>query len=679
MVVGRYDREAVGRDGERYAWTHLHVSEIRDGRLEAVCLFELDDEEAAFAYAEERVRATASRLALTNRASPTTDALGVASRSGDVDGAVNCYANTFVFDDRRRLTGDPISGTAELRAASQRIFEQYSQFDWRTLAVRGTCLHLASSRWSDDAGNETGYLHVREVGDDGRFTYDARFDADDFDAAYRELERRYYAGEGAAFAEAGALITDYTIAYNEGDFDKLFGELTTPGMQFENRSRSVFPDRSVDEFRASVEELSSMVSSSRTWSSAICWMSTSCCVSRLEREAIGQEGERYSWTTIYVSEVRNGRVAAVRQFELDDEAAGVRLRRRADTGDQESTRRHEPVLRISARTQHGNAGTRRRQHHAVHVGSSCVRRSSTAHRRPHHRTGRVPSCFCANPGAVQPLRAGAFWRCGASASICNWSRWSDVAGNETSYLHVVEIGDDGLQIYEGRFDEDDFEGAYRELERRYLAGEGAEFAESVAASANWVIALIEGDFDRMLNQLSAPDLRIESRSRSAFPDRSAADLRVSLDELGEMVTSVRTWNSAVCCVSPTWIVARMERDAIGLDGERYEWTRIYVGEYRQGRLVSLCEFEIDDEDAAFAYAEERVRATPSRLAVTNRSSEAVHAMANALRANDIDGAFVHISDGYEYDDRRRLSGDPIREPRRVASRGRANPCAVQPL
>ena len=44
------------------------------------------------------------------------------------------------------------------------------------------------SRWSDDAGNETGYLHVREVDDDGRFTYEARFDADDFDSAYRELE-----------------------------------------------------------------------------------------------------------------------------------------------------------------------------------------------------------------------------------------------------------------------------------------------------------------------------------------------------------------------------------------------------------------------------------------------------------------------------------------------------------
>ena len=58
-----------------------------------------------------------------------------------------------------------------------------------------------------------------------------------------------------------------------------------------------------------------------------------------------------------------------------------------------------------------------------------------------------------------------------------WSRWSDDAGNETTHLHVQEVDDDGLLVYEGRFDEDDFEGAYRELEHRYYAGEGAAFAE----------------------------------------------------------------------------------------------------------------------------------------------------------------------------------------------------------
>ena len=37
LVVARFEREAVGRDGEQYAWTRLHVCEIRDGRLASMC------------------------------------------------------------------------------------------------------------------------------------------------------------------------------------------------------------------------------------------------------------------------------------------------------------------------------------------------------------------------------------------------------------------------------------------------------------------------------------------------------------------------------------------------------------------------------------------------------------------------------------------------------------------
>ncbi len=56
---------------------------------------------------------------------------------------------------------------------------------------------------------------------------------------------------------------------------------------------------------------------------------------------------------------------------------------------------------------------------------------------------------------------------------------------------------------------------------------------------------------------------------------------------------------------------------------------IYVIEIRDGRLTSMCEFDLEDEEAAFAYAEERMRATTSRLALTNRASESVHAFATA--------------------------------------------------
>ncbi len=51
---------------------------------------------------------------------------------------------------------------------------------------------------------------------------------------------------------------------------------------------------------------------------------------------------------------------------------------------------------------------------------------------------------------------------------------------------------------------------------------------------------------------------------------------------------------------------------MGRDGERYEWTRIYVFEARDGRCTGLCEFELNDEAAAFAYAEERVRLAEQR-------------------------------------------------------------------
>ena len=297
--------------------------------------------------------------------------------------------------------------------------------------------------------------------------------------------------------------------------------------------------------------------------------------------------------------------------------------------------------------------------HAVYVGSSCVRRPSTTQRRPDQRERRdseLLSCESWSSTATSRWRVLAVR--GERLNL-HWSRWSDAAGNETSYLHVYEIGDDGRQIYEGRFDEDDFEGAYRELDRRYYAGEGAAFADAGATATEFIIAYNQGDFDRFLGDLADPEMRFENRSRSVFPDRSLDEFRASIEELSAMVSSARAWYSAMRWLSPDCGVSRFEREAVGQDGEKYTWSRLYVSEFRGGRVTLSCQFDVEDEEQAFAYAEERMRARASRLAVTNRSCESVHAMANALCANDIDAAFVHLSEGYEYDDRRRLSGDPI--------------------
>jgi hypothetical protein len=41
-------------------------------------------------------------------------------------------------------------------------------------------------------------------------------------------------------------------------------------------------------------------------------------------------------------------------------------------------------------------------------------------------------------------------------------------------------------------------------------------------------------------------------------------------------------------------------------GPHTQWTRIYVSEVRDGRVASGCQFDLEEEAAAFAYAEERI-------------------------------------------------------------------------
>ncbi|MDT5339266.1 MAG: hypothetical protein QOD90_4771, partial [Mycobacterium sp.] len=655
--VSHFEREAVGLDGEQYSWTRLMVAEVRGERVTSMCDFDPDAEDEAFAYAEERARATVSRLAVTNRSSETWHR-AMAMPVRDIDEYVESFSEQWVFDDRRGFSGDPLRGRAALRTALERILEQYSHFEARTLAVRGELLHLAWSRWSDDAGNETAYVHVYELDDDGRIGTEVRFDEDDFEGAYRELDRRYYAGEGAAFAESGTVATEFMAAYARGDFDRAFGELIAPQFRLENRSSSVLGDRSVEQLRASNEELDAMVSSARPWLSAICWLSPNWCVVRFEREAVGLDGERYSWTRLGVAEVRDGQMTSMCTFDAEaEEEAFAYAEERVRTTTSRlplANRASEAWDRLTAAMEANDADA------VVALYSD----------------GFVYDDRRGWSG--DPIEDGAAWRAGVERFLAQYShhegrtlavrgvrlalggaRSSDDAGNATAHLNLIEVDDDGRIGYHGRFDGDDFEGAYRELERRYYAGEGAAFAENGAMSPEWLIAASLGDFDRLLGELCTPEFRLQSRSRSVFGDLSAAELRTSFEELSALVASSRWWLSAICWLSPTCSVSRWEREAVGVDGEEYAWTRLHVSECRGGKLASTCEFDITDEDQAFAYAEELTGARPSRLAVSNLATDLELRGSDLLGQPDFDWAlsdFLH--EQFRVDDRRAMPSAP---------------------
>ena len=658
VFVARMERDATGPDGERYEWTHLLTGEVRDARLASLCDFQNDDEDAAFAYAEERVRAASSRLPVSNRAAEVGEAVGYAIAAGDIDAAVAAYSDQVKYDDRRRLSGDPITGLSGLWAACARISRQYSIFELRSLAVRGERLQLGWIRWSDDAGNQTAQLRLAELGDDDLIAYNAVFDEDDFEGAYTELERRYYAGEGAAFAESGTAVTDMAIALNRGDFDRLFSEFVHPDLKIENRSLTAFLGQSATEFRADEEEFHSMVGSSRARHSAVCWLSPTWYVARFEREAVGHDGERYDWSRIDVMEVRDGRLVSVCGFDSEHEqqafayaeermrAASSRLpvtNRATDVGEAllAAAQRHDYDVALSLYSDQFTYEDRRRFSGGQLDGRAGLRAAI-------ERIGQQYKAFEGRTFAVRGERLQ-----------LAWTRWSDEAGNQTAQLRLIELGDDGLITYQAVFDEDDFEAAYFELERRYYAGEGAGYAESGMATSEMAIALNRADYGKLFDELIHPDLEIENRALTAFLGDSASDYRASIEQLDSMIASARSWNSTVCWLSPTWFVARHERQAVGSDGERYDWSLIGVFEIRDGRLASVCAFDHDYEQQAFAYAEERVRAVSTRLPVTNRASEVVGVTAAALQSGDVDAAVEPYSEQLRFEDRRRLSGEPI--------------------
>ncbi|MCV7300101.1 nuclear transport factor 2 family protein [Mycobacterium barrassiae] len=655
--VARLEQETTGRDGERYTWTWISVTEIQGGRFASACLFELDDEEAAFAYAEERMRASLGRLSVTNASCDILPGFFNALRAHDVDSALGHYADEYEYDDHRRLGGAPVVGRDAMRAAMKRLLEDYSHFEFRVLAVRGQRLHLVWSRLSDDEGNESITYYVDEVDDNGKITYHGRFDEGDFEAAYRELERRYYTGEGAAFAENGLPASDAPRAISQDDLDTLFGNIMSADARVETRSRRAFPDRSASELRAGFEALNTLVTSKRVWNSAVAWISPTCSITRLEREAIGIDGETYRWSMILVTEHRGGLVTSICEFDPDDEDgafAYVEQRVQAQSSRlavtnqaSETAGRFFDALR--ARDSERAAACYSEQF--VYADRRSLSGDPIAG-RDGMRLGveRMLAQFTQYDFRVLAVRG--------QNLLLAWNCESDADGNTTGGLTVFEA-ENGLITYHGRFDEDDFNGAYRELDRRYFAGEGAAFAQSGATATDAIMALNTSDFDRLLGELCTPDMRVENRTRSAFPDRSITDLRASFGQLDSMVTSTRSWLSSQYWITPNRAVGRLERDATGDSGEQYAWSRVLTIEFRDGLMASMCEFEVDDEAAAFAYIDEKARQPRSRLALTNRSVESADKLYTAMNARDIDATMETISGEFVYDDRRRLSGDPV--------------------
>lgn len=588
---------ARGHDGEHYDWTIPFVSEFRDGLLASCREFGTEDD--AFRHAEDVVAKETAPPELRNMATAASARSFAASSAGDLDAVQSQYSPRVVSEDRRLLGGDPFTGRGQIRDATVALRSQFSDAQTRTVAVRGDRLQLLWIRFSDDAGNQSSQCHVVEVDHQGLIVHACRFDGEDLEGAYRELETRYYAGEGRPFAANGMVFVAWLEAIQRLDLAAA-RSLSQPDFSWTCPPTALTAGtRSLDEFLAWQRQRAEQASSMHCFVPKIHWPSADVMVATGRLVAVNDDDAQYTWDRFYTCEFRDTLVAAVCEFD-DEEAAVAYAAERTDSIEDSLAVRN----RVSAASQSFTRALQDRDLEAAvahfaegwvmddhrHFGGDPIRGKQEV-RAALTRILAQYSHFESHPLAVR----------GDRLELAR-SRWWDDDGNVSDTLHVNEVDDDGLMVSDCRFDADDFAGAYAEMDRRYFAGEGAPFAEHEHLVTDYVLAINRGDWNTVFGELMSPDLHVENHCSSGFPDRSADDLRASLTELGEMLSSVRWWYSAVRWVSPSLAVSRMEREGWGRDGGHYTWTRILVSRVRAGRVEAIWEFDSDDQAAAFACA-----------------------------------------------------------------------------
>ena len=238
---------------------------MTDGeRLTRIEVFELEDLERAEARFEELSRAetvVGEGSRLSNAATRAMDRWIAALEARDRDAMIAGVAASFVYDDRRSLTGVALD-RAEWISTQDISLATGLRVRSTTLSILGDRLAMAHERWhgeSEGAAFDGENLTIREVDAEGRTTAIVTFDTNDRQAASDDLLRRFRTSEEGRVLPP--VVFDAVHAVNHRN---AAGLRATMGDDFEavdHRSRGV-ERMGADEYTAFFDSLVSETSDS---------------------------------------------------------------------------------------------------------------------------------------------------------------------------------------------------------------------------------------------------------------------------------------------------------------------------------------------------------------------------------------------------------------------------------
>ena len=206
----------TSKDGLDVEYRMINISTVKDG---LVCLVEVFDEadlDAALARFDE-LHTRAPRL--ENAATRAEDRFFAYYKAHDWAAITEILADGTFIENRVRVVNTGLwEGRDVVIANMQALAEAVANATSAVLAVRGERLSLTHMRYPN---RDTRYgefvpeqLIIAEIDTDDRIAAQIVIDPDDIDAAIKELDARYLAGEASAHAHTWSVITEAYGAFN---------------------------------------------------------------------------------------------------------------------------------------------------------------------------------------------------------------------------------------------------------------------------------------------------------------------------------------------------------------------------------------------------------------------------------------------------------------------------------
>jgi class 3 adenylate cyclase/ketosteroid isomerase-like protein/tetratricopeptide (TPR) repeat protein len=218
---------------------------------------------------------------------------------------------------------------------------------------------------------------------------------------------------------------------------------------------------------------------------------------------------------------------------------------------------------------------------------------------------------------------------------------------EVELLSLADIDDDGRLIRGSQYDIVDFDAAMAELDARFIADEGAPFAEEMETAKRFLTSVVGRDVSDMLG----PGFVVVDHRSASFPPADAQGAEAQVASLGDLSEALGAYAASVDALRPGGILATVVVTGTTLHGTDFEQRYRVVATMRDGLITRIERFAAEDSERAMARLEELTSPSTAKLH-ENRASRAARLLSESIAAADWGAVDGLLSPNYVWTDRR---------------------------